>query len=171
MKDFRRLQVTHTHTHLAASCMLRKIEVRNHESYIYIYARNSFQVQLCFGCPYFDTCFKLTALQGAKDLTTNQARDGHCVLGDKGVVAHAAAIVEHLVTRSDNRSHEIEHTSLKAETDVLGLHSLSILFNHRSSQKPIANSPGFGWFPEKKDPWKAWARPSKLSEVTLSRRR
>ena len=39
---------------------------------------------------------------------------------------------------------------------VLGLDSLSILFNHRSFQKPGPFPLSFRWFPEKKDPWKEW---------------
>ena len=38
----------------------------------------------------------------------------------------------------------------------LGVESSSILFSHRSFQKPDPFPQGFGWFSRKKDPWKEW---------------
>ena len=43
--------------------------------------------------------------------------------------------------------------------NILGVDSLSILFNHRSLKKKTDASPGCEkWLPEKKDPWKEWGR-------------
>ena len=52
--------------------------------------------------------------------------------------------------------------------NTLGVDSLSILFNHRSFQKPIAVFPGFGWVSRKKDPWKEWgSNPQKQGQLGL----
>ena len=45
------------------------------------------------------------------------------------------------------------------QNDFLWVESLSILFNHRFLFKNRSLFPqGFGWIPEKKDPWKEWGR-------------
>ena len=41
---------------------------------------------------------------------------------------------------------------------VLGVDSISILFNHRSFQKQDLFPQGVGWFFRKKNAWKEWGR-------------
>ena len=49
---------------------------------------------------------------------------------------------------------------MRVGTDILGVDSLSILFNHRSFQKPDPFSIGFRRSSRKirSDPWKEWGR-------------
>ena len=48
------------------------------------------------------------------------------------------------------------HDVLSEWAAILGVDSLSILFNHRSFQKPDPFSLGFRRFSRRKDPWKEW---------------
>ena len=52
---------------------------------------------------------------------------------------------------------------------TLLVESFSILFNHRSFQKPDAFSQGFSRFSRKKDPWKEWGRYTLNYWLVLSR--